>query len=75
MEINLNRHKEIQVGDIVKYKEYLHIVIHDESLDYGYLVVTLRDFKVKECWESLHDLSLECELVEKNSNLKLSTIK
>lgn len=75
MEINLNRNKAIQVGDIVKYKEDLHFVMYDESLNYGYIAVSLKSFKTKECWESLHDLSLECELVEKNSNLKLSTIK
>ena len=75
MEINIKENKEIQVGDIVEYKEDLCFVIYDESMDFGYLTVSLKDFKVKEYWETLHDLSLECELIEKNSNLKLSTIK
>ena len=75
MEINIKENKEIQVGDIVEYKEDLSIVIYEESMDFGYLTVSLKDFKVKEYWETLHDLSLECELIEKNSNLKLSTIK
>lgn len=74
MEINLNTKKAIQVGDVVKYKEDLHFVIYDESMDFGYLIVSLKDFKVKECWEALHGLAFECELVEKNNNLKLSSI-
>ena len=71
MEINLNRNKAIQVGDVVKYKEDLYFVIYDESMDFGYLIVSLKDFKVKECWETLHGLAFECELVEKTKNLKL----
>lgn len=74
MEINLNRNKTIQVGDIVKYKEDLYFVIYDESMDFGYLIVSLKDFKVKECWETLHGLAFECELVEQNNNLKLEVI-
>ena len=75
MEININTKKAIQVGDVVKYKEDLCFVIYDESMDFGYLTVSLKDFKVKECWETLHELAFECELVEQNNNLKLSTIK
>ena len=60
MEINLNRNKAIQVGDVVKYKEDLYFVIYDESMDFGYLIVSLKDFKVKECWETLHGLAFEC---------------
>lgn len=74
MEINLNRNKAIQVGDVVKYKEDLYFVIYDESMDFGYLIVSLKDFKVKECWETLHGLAFECELVEQNNNLKLEVI-
>ena len=75
MEINLNTKKAIQVGDVVKYKEDLYFVIYDESMDFVYLIVSLKDFKVKECWEALHGLAFECELVEQNNNLKLSSIK
>ena len=74
MEINLNSNKEIQVGDVVKYEKDLCFVVYDESLNYGYMAVSLKSFKKKYCWESLYDLSLECELVEKNSNLKLEVI-
>ena len=74
MEINLNRNKAIQVGDVVKYKEDLYFVIYDESMEFGYLIVSLKDFKVKECWETLHGLAFECELVEQNNNLKLEVI-
>ena len=51
MEINIKENKEIQVGDIVEYKEDLCFVIYDESMDFGYLTVSLKDFKVKEYWE------------------------
>ena len=74
MEINLNRNKEIQVGDIVKYKEELHFVIYEECMEFGYIIVSLKDFKAKQSWETLHDLALYCELVVKNSNLKLEVI-
>ena len=74
MEINIKKNKAIQVGDVVKYKEDLYFVIYDESMDFGYLIVSLKDFKVKECWETLHGLAFECELVEKNENLKLEVI-
>ena len=74
MEINIKKNKAIQVGDVVKYKEDLYFVIYDESMDFGYLIVSLKDFKVKECWETLHGLKFECELVEKNENLKLEVI-
>ena len=74
MEINLNRNKEIQVGDIVKYKEDLHFVIYEECMEFGYIIVSLKDFEVKQYFETLHDLALECELVEKNKNLKLEVI-
>ena len=74
MEINLNRNKEIQVGDIVKYKEDLHFVIYEECMEFGYLIVSLKDFEGKQRWETLHDLALECELVEKTKNLKLEVI-
>ena len=33
-----------------------------------------KEFKVKECWETLHGLAFECELVEQNNNLKLEVI-
>ena len=74
MEINLNRNKTIQVGDIVKYKEDLHFVVHEENMEFGHLIVSLKDFKVKECFPTLDDLSLECELVVKNNNLKLEVM-
>lgn len=74
MEINIKKNKAIQVGDVVKYKEDLYFVIYDESMDFGYLIVSLKDFKVKECWETLHGLAFECELVEQNNNLKLEVI-
>ena len=75
MKININKDKSIQLGDLVEFEGFLHFVIYDECFDYGYIVVSLKDFKVKERWETLHELAFECELVEQNNNLKLSTIK
>ena len=51
------------------------MVIFDESSEFCYAVVNLDTFSVIGGWRSLKELAYECKLVEKNSNLKLSTIK
>ena len=74
MEININRNKEIQVGDIVEHKSFLCMVIFDESSEFCYAAVNLDTFSVIGGWRSLKELAYECKLVEKNSNLKLEVI-
>ena len=74
MEIKLNRHKEIQVGDIVEHKSFLCMVIFDESSEFCYAVVNLDTFNIINGWRTLEKLALECKLVEKKHNLKLEVI-
>ena len=74
MQFNVSGIKEIEVGDLVQYEKELYFVAYESDVEYCYLLIGLKDFKVKECWHSLHDLSLECKLVEKNHKLKLEVI-
>ena len=74
MEINLNRNKAIELGDIVKHENFLCMVIFDENSEFCYAVVNLDTFNIIDGWRTLGDLECECELVEKNSNLKLEVI-
>ena len=74
MEININKDKSIEVGDLVEYEGFLHIVIYDVYSEFRYGIVNLKDFKLIEGWKTLDKLSKCCKLVAKNYNLKLEVI-
>lgn len=79
MEINIKKNKSIELGDIVEHenierKNFLCMVIFDENSEFCYAIVSLDNFKIIDGWRTLGELALECELVEKNNNLKLEVI-
>ena len=74
MEININKNKSIELGDIVEIGGFLHIVIYDIHSEFCYAIVNLKDFQIKNGWKTLDELSECCKLVEKNENLKLEVI-
>ena len=74
MELNIKKNKQIELGDVVEYEGKLHLVVYQENANFCYRIVSLIDFKITDAWKNLDTLSHSCNLVEKNSNLKLEVI-